>query len=117
MPGRLVASTVVNSEQKPGAIVLRVQGRLQLDRLASLQTELERAWPAKPAKLIVDFTGCPFVDTAGIAVLVGAHKHACEDKVGFFLTGLSEQLLSVLRMTRLNTVFTIRDTVEAALAA
>jgi len=111
----LVAGTVVSAEEKQGALVLRIQGRLYLDQLEPLRRRLHEAWRTQPARLILEFSDCPFVDSAGIAVVVGAHKHAREARMGFFLVGVGEQFHNALRVTRLSEVFDIRDSVEAAL--
>lgn len=108
--------TIVSTEERQDALVLRVQGRLQLEELDPLRKELQQAWRSQPARLILEFSGCPFVDSAGIAVVVGAHKHAREARMGFFLVGVGEQFHNALRVTRLSEVFDIRESVEAALA-
>ena len=110
-----MAGTIVSAEEKQDALVLRVQGRLQLEQLEGLRTKLQLAWRSRPARLILEFSGCPFVDSAGIAVVVGAHKHAREAGMGFILVGLGEQFHNALQVTRLSEVFDIRESVEAAL--
>jgi len=111
-----VAGTIVSAEEKHDALVLRIQGRLQLEELDPLRKKLQQAWRSQPARLILEFSGCPFVDSAGIAVVVGAHKHAREARMGFFLVGVGEQFHNALQVTRLSEVFDIRESVEAALA-
>ncbi len=111
-----MAGTIVSAEARLDALVLRVQGRLQLEQLEPLRKGLQQVWHARPARLILEFSQCPFVDSAGIAVVVGAHKHAREARMGFFLVGVGEQFRNALRVTRLNEVFDIRESVEAALA-
>lgn len=111
-----MAGTTVSAEEKQDALVLRVRGALQLDELDPLRKSLELAWQARPARLILDCSGCPFVDTAGIAVVVGAYKRAREAGTGFYLVGLRDQFRSLLRMTRLDEIFEVRESVEAALA-
>ncbi len=96
--------------------MLRVQGKLKLEQLEPLRTRLQSAWRSRPARLILEFSECPFVDSAGIAVVVGAHKHAREVGIGFILVGVGAQFHSALRILRLSEVFDIRPDVEAALA-
>jgi len=111
-----VAGTVVSSEEKQGAMVLRIQGKLHLEELDPLRKRLQQVWRARPRRLVLEFSECPFVDSAGLAILVGAYKHACEANMGFFLVGVGEQFYNALQVTRLHEVFKIRDSVEAALA-
>lgn len=111
-----MAATTVITEQRQNALVLRVRGALQLDDLEPVRKSLEQAWQARPALLILDCSACPFVDTAGIAVVVGAYKRAREAGSGFYLVGVRDQLRSLLRMTRLDEILEVRESVEAALA-
>jgi anti-anti-sigma factor len=113
---RLVAGTVVSAEETPEALVLRVQGRLAIDQIEPLRRGLEEAWRARPRRLILDFSQCPFVDSAGVATVVGAHKHALQAHMAFFLVGVGKQFRDALQVLRLEQVFDIRDSVEAALA-
>jgi len=111
-----VAGTIVSAEERQDALVLHVQGRLQLEQLEPLRKRLQLVWRSRPARLILEFSDCPFVDSAGIAVVVGAHKHAREAGMGFFLVGVGAQFHNALQVTRLDEVFDIRDSLEAALA-
>ena len=111
-----VAGTIVSAEERQDALVLRVQGRLQLEQLEPLRKRLQLVWRSRPARLILEFSDCPFVDSAGIAVVVGAHKHARAAGMGFFLVGVGAQFHNALQVTRLDEVFDIRDSLEAALA-
>jgi anti-anti-sigma factor len=110
-----VAAITVSTEERAGALVLHVRGRLQLDHVEPLRSKLQLAWRSRPPRLILEFSGCPFVDSAGIAAVVAAYKRAREANMGFFLVGVGEQFQNALQLTRLSEVFDIRDSVEAAL--
>ena len=64
----------------------------------------------------VDMAGVSYIDSSGVASLVeslqGARKAGCE----FVLAAVSEPALRVLHLARLDTVFTIHESREAALA-
>ncbi len=70
----------------------------------------------KGRPVIVDMAGVSYIDSSGVASLVeslqGARKAGCE----FALAAVSEPALRVLRLARLDTVFTIHESREAALA-
>jgi anti-anti-sigma factor len=112
-----VAGTTVSAEAVPDALVLRIQGRLAIEHLEPLRSRLREVWRVRPKRLILEFSGCPFVDSAAVAVVVGAHKRACEARMGFFLVGVGKQFRDALEVLRLDQVFDIRENVEAALAA
>ncbi len=111
-----MAGTIVSAEEMPDALVLRVQGKLKLEELEPLRSRLLSAWRSQPPRLILEFSQCSFVDSAGIAVVVGAHKHAREAGMEFILVGVGPQFHNALQVLRLSQVFDIRPDLEAALA-
>ncbi len=112
MPGLMVIQ-----EKKEDAVVLHAQGRLTLEDITALKRNLEQAWRVKVARVIVNLTECPYVDSSGIAVLVEALKRSRRESMGFSLVGLSPQVRAVLELTRLDKVFQVFPTVEGALAS
>lgn len=69
----------------------------------------------KSAKVVVDLSGVGYIDSSGIACLVEAYQAARKKGVGFALAAVSESTLRVLKLARLDKVFTIAPSVEAAL--
>jgi anti-anti-sigma factor len=67
--------------------------------------------------ILVNLSGVNYVDSAGLASLVGAIKTAREKNARVFLAGMSDSVRSVVEMTRLNRVLSIFDTVESATEA
>jgi anti-sigma B factor antagonist len=59
-----------------GAARLSVAGEVDSASAAVLRAELDRALDAGPAELVVDLDGVTFLDSAGLAVLAGAHRRA-----------------------------------------
>ncbi len=111
MPGLMVIQ-----EKKEDAVVLHAQGRLTLEDTA-LKRNLEQVWRVKVARVIVNLTECPYVDSSGIALLVEALKRSRKESKGFSLVGVSPQVRAVLELTRLDKVFQVFPTVEGALAS
>jgi anti-sigma B factor antagonist len=55
-----------------GAPVIAVSGELDMSNAARLEATIEAVVAAKPDRLIFDLSGLRFMDSAGIAVLLGA---------------------------------------------
>ncbi len=111
-----MASVVVSQEIRQNALILHVEGRLTIGHGAPLEEHLRQAWRGDASRVVVNLSACPYLDSAGIALLLPALKHAREAGKIFFLVGLSRQVQNVLELTRLDKVFDICDTVDAALA-
>lgn len=69
----------------------------------------------KPEQLIVDLTDVTYTDSSGIATLVEGLQVARERESAFKLVGLSETVLEVFQLVRLERVFDIYPTEEEAL--
>jgi anti-sigma B factor antagonist len=68
-----------------------------------------------PKTLIVELTTVTYIDSSGIATLVEALQLANEYKTRFKLVGLSQAVLEVFQLVRLERVFEIYNTEEEAL--
>jgi anti-sigma B factor antagonist len=66
--------------------------------------------------LLVELSGVSYMDSSGVASLVEGLQLAKKRKLDFALAGVSQPVLNVLRLARLDRVFTIYATVEAGLA-
>jgi len=62
--------------------------------------------------VIVDLSGVSYLDSSGVACLVEGYQLANEKTSGFSLVGISESAMNVLKLARLDTVFTIYKTLE-----
>ena len=69
----------------------------------------------KPEQLIVDLSDVSYTDSSGIATLVEGLQLAKDHDSVFKLVGLSEAVLEVFQLVRLERVFNIYPTEEEAL--
>ena len=69
------------------------------------------------ASIVVDLSQVAYIDSSGVASLVEAFQSAKTRKLGFALANVGETPLRVLKLARLDQVFVIHDTVDAAVAA
>jgi anti-anti-sigma factor len=88
-----------------GAQVVVLSGELDSANVASLQERLASIPSQSPQRLIFDLTGLRFMDSAGIAVLIGAATNAG----GVSLRNPSPVIRRVLQATGLSNVFSIES--------
>lgn len=55
----------------------------------------------------LDFSGCSFIDSTGLGVLVGLYKKCSEQGSHMILKHLSADVRKIFSMTRLDQIFTI----------
>jgi anti-anti-sigma factor len=94
-------------------VVLRIHGPLLLGNFFPLQAEV-RADSSN--LLIIDVADMPYIDSAGIGCLVGAHVSRENSGRKLIIVGANERLLTSLKVTKVDQLFTFAATVEEARA-
>ncbi|GAB4171896.1 MAG: STAS domain-containing protein [Terrimicrobiaceae bacterium] len=100
-----------------GIETLVLQGEIDLHASPALRKELQACSAAKVPRLLVDFSGVDYIDSSGLATFIEYVRSAAAHggKLAFF--GLQPKVRSIFDLVRLNELFTIEETREAALAA
>jgi anti-sigma B factor antagonist len=100
-------------EKGPGTTVLRLHGPLLLGNFFPLQTMVRAD---NSSLLIIDVADMPYIDSAGIGCLVGAHVSRENSGRKMVLVGANDRLVNSLRVTKVEQLFVIVPTLEQALA-
>jgi anti-sigma B factor antagonist len=108
--------TIDASTERNGAVqVFTLAGSLDIATSAALRTALIDAAERNHHELVVDLTHVEFLDSTGLGALIGAHKRATEHQGAVRLVAQEGQILRLLRITGLLTVFPVYPTLHAAL--
>jgi anti-sigma B factor antagonist len=94
-----------------GQRLLRLTGPILLSNLFEFQSLVRSN---STPRLILDFTGVPYIDSAGIGALVGAHVSHSKDGRSLALVGVSERVLNALKVTRVDGFFKLYNNVPEA---
>ena len=96
----------------PGMVILRLAGPLTLRNIFDLQAQMRIA---KSTPLtILDLTEVPYMDSAGMGVVVNFHVH-CQNHGGKLIAvGVSPRIMEVFKITRVDSVIRMAATVEEA---
>ena len=70
----------------------------------------------EPARVILDLQRVDFLDSSGLGAVVAAMKYLGKDR-SLELAGLSGKVSKVFRLTRMDSVFTIHASADAAIAS
>jgi anti-anti-sigma factor len=108
--------TVTTAEGGAWAIV-SVRGEIDVSTAGSLEEAL-RACLASSGRVIIDLSGVRFMDSTGLNVLIRAQSGGAEEPAPVLrLAAVPERVSKLLRLTQLDTVFPVFDSVTAAEAA
>ena len=94
-----------------GTRVLRLQGPITILNLFEFQA---RVRSSTSPSLILDLTGVPYMDSAGIGALVGAYVNHDKNKRSLALVGVNERVLNTLKITHVDNFFRRFDSITAA---
>jgi len=98
-------------EAAGGGTVLRLHGPLLLGNFFPLQTMVRSD---SSDLLILDVADMPYIDSAGIGCLVGAHVSRQGAGRKLIIAGAHERLLTSLKVTKVDNLFSFAPTVEEA---
>ncbi|MEU2109164.1 STAS domain-containing protein [Streptomyces sp. NPDC019507] len=96
--------------------VVAPAGELDHHTAELLRAPLEDALDQGRARLVVDCSRLEFCDSTGLNVLLGARLRAEAAGGGVHLAGMLPVVARVFEITGAEAVFTVHDSVEAALA-
>jgi anti-sigma B factor antagonist len=96
---------------REGERILRLNGPLVITNLFQFQSKIRAD---ESSRLIIDFTGVPYVDSAGIGALVGAYVTHQKGGRTLALVGVSERVFNALKVTHVENFFRFFDTLDAA---
>jgi anti-sigma B factor antagonist len=96
-------------------VVVRITGDVDAARATVTQQPLLQLLDKNPGKIVVNFQGVGYMDSAGLASFVKLLSRTRKQGVQLYLAALSPMLKGLFEITKLDTVFTISDTEEAAL--
>jgi len=112
-----VVDVRVTSRDVGPRTVVDVEGEIDVSSADALRDQLASLLDRDRTDLVIDLRAVTFMDSTGLGVLVGTLKKVRLAGGQLQLVIDSERLLKVFRITALLQVFTVHETVEAALDA
>ena len=101
----------------PGTTVLHVRGEVDMLTSSRLQTSIEQSLDAEPQVLVVDLEDVGFLGTSGLAALIQIRGAARLAGAELRLACTNRQVLRPLALAGLTGLFSIYESVPAALDA
>lgn len=89
--------------------VLTLVGRMDFQERKVFQGAIENATLSKPRKIILKFTHVPFIDSAGIGLLMVAHKSLAQSQIALSLEVPQGYVMDVLTFAKIGKIIAISD--------
>lgn len=103
-------------DQRPSGVVVAPQGEIAYNEATPFRAAMKRVMDAKPSRVVIDLGRVDYMNTPGLAVMVEALQSARKGKTRLVLCSLNPKVRAILQIAKLNTVFEIAESLEAALA-
>jgi anti-sigma B factor antagonist len=101
----------IESAQQEGTRILRLTGPFTLQQVFEFQSVMRSA--TDPVT-IIDLTGVPYMDSASLGAIMGAHVRCQKDHRQYALVGVSERLRMLFEVGGVEKLLVIYGTAEEA---
>jgi anti-sigma B factor antagonist len=96
--------------------VIKVEGQLIVGNRQELKALIQQALDAGDRKFLVDCSDTGYIDSSGLGALVTISKKVRESGGELRIAGLNADLRSLFELTKLDSLFHLADSTDAALA-
>jgi anti-anti-sigma factor len=96
---------------RPGLVVMKLTGPLTLRNMFEFQNELATN---KPPRMVFDLSGVPYMDSAGIGILINYYVSAEKNSRRMALAGANERVGALLELTKVQNLLRSFATTEEA---
>jgi anti-sigma B factor antagonist len=104
------------TKDENGVVVVQVEGQLIVGNRQQLKDMVQEAVQRGATRILIDFSRTGYIDSSGLGALVSISKKVREAGGELRLAGLNDDLRSLFELTKLDTLFSIAETREQALA-
>lgn len=97
--------------------VVSLEGEIDLHVAPDVSASLAKVVERQPVRVVVDLAKVTYIDSSGLAALITATKNMEEHGGRLMLTGVQNDVRTILESASLDKFFLIYPHVDAALAA
>jgi anti-sigma B factor antagonist len=111
MPSDEILTFERSEGKSPDVAIFRVTGPLTVRTMFALQDELRKT---PPPVTILDLTDVPYIDSAGMGVVINFYVHCTKAKAKVAVAGVNSRALELFRLTKVDTLIPMYGTREEA---
>jgi anti-sigma B factor antagonist len=104
----------IRIQPRGDAAVVTAERRLVVGNRQVLKNAVIQEMENGRRAVVIDLGQTDLIDSGGLGVLVTLYRHAEELGGNLVLANLSEEIAGLMRLTKLDTIFTVADTVDDA---
>ena len=104
-----------NQEARGNILLLSPKGRVDEATADAFKDHLVESMQAGPGTAVIDLAGIDYMSSRGLRGFTLAQRAAAQNGTTIVLAAPNDTLREILQISRYDTIFTVTDTVEAAL--
>lgn len=105
----------VKTESKNGTMICRIEGEIDISCSPDMKKVFDKLISQKTPKIVVELSRVTYVDSSGLATLVGILKNMRLYGGKMRLAGMSPKIKSLFEITKLDKLFEIMASEEEAI--
>ncbi len=106
----------VKTESKNGFMICRIEGEIDISCSPDIKKTFDKLVSQKTPKIVIELSKVTYVDSSGLATLVGILKNMRSYGGKMRLAGMSPKIKSLFEITKLDKLFEIMASEEEAIA-
>lgn len=106
----------VHIDTRDTAVILRPVGDIELGCSSAFRNHLHKALESVEDLLVIDLSEVPYMDSSGVATLVELMQLSRRDGSRLVLCHMHARVRSIFDIARLDSVFTIVESIDDAIA-
>jgi len=111
-----MAGLDVQIEERGETIIARFNGEASLDTAEDMERGLQGVYAHQPKRVVLDLSGLTFIASLAMGNLVSLHQHVVHRNGGWVKAAcLDDNIHGAFKKARLDALFELTDSVEAAL--
>ena len=116
MPAKTLEAKVRPASGAAGVAIIDLRGEINSFGEAALNAAYAEASQSNPASILLNFSGVDYINSTGIALIVGVLAQARKSGRRLLTTGLSSHYVEIFQITRLADFMNIYPDEASALA-
>ena len=108
-PATQMNSPIKRIDWQNDTAIVYAEGEIDLHISPQFQTDLKKVIEQKPAKMVVNLSQVPYMDSSGVAALVKLLSKTRSENIKLVIENPSSKVMSIFEITKLTSVFDIKS--------
>ncbi len=106
----------ISCENRDDIVVLNLVGKIDIDSSPELKAKVAELIEENNKNIFIDFSGISFMNSSGLGALISIVKDVRAKDASLTIINPTTFIKSLFKLTQLDKIFTIYDSVEEALS-